>query len=157
MRKSLTLASIAFLFAPICVATSIARPTFAGEPDVLQDAQASAVFKQCSRLAPTPSHILPAPTSAEIDRLERVVERHIAVEYESNRPSPPGEISYGRQYVAYLEGGRRKIYGNYFPASLPGYRRGEAVVVCDGGPQFWGIVFDPEKASVASIAFNGNG
>lgn len=131
------------------------RPTFAGEAVVLVGAEARAVFEQCSRAAPVPSAILAGPSSAEIEQLEQVVERHISAEYEANRPSPPN-ITYARQYVAYQVGHQRMIYGNYYPFSHPP-TKGRAVVICDGGPQFWGVEFNPKTGKVQTLAFNGPG
>jgi hypothetical protein len=154
MRRRDLAAMLPLLCVTTARARTILRPMFVGEPEVLAGVQARAVFKQCSRSAPVPSRILSGPLPTEIEQLEEIVHRHISVEYEANRPSPPDATPYARQYVAYQSGAHRMIYGNYFPPSYA-LRRGRAVVICDGGPQFWGIALNPKTGKVESLAFNG--
>ena len=153
--RQYAIAAIAVFSAAQIGATMVVRPTFAGAPELLVGAQSRVVFKQCSRAAPTPTHVLPPPSTTEIERLEQTVERHIAQEYEANRASPLSSVTYARQYVAYETNRRRMIYGNYFPISLE-HSQGQAVVVCDGGAQFWGITFNPKTGKLESLLMNGN-
>ncbi len=148
----------------LCFARSEAAPfgrsMFAGEPEVLREDAARTVFEQCSRPAPNPSQILPAPSKVELREVDKAVERHIAFEHAARRPVPASTMSYSRQYVAYELAGRRMIYGNFFPAAYHEggeHPAGRAVVACDGGSQFWGITFDPKTGRVESLSFNGEG
>ncbi len=55
----------------------------------------------------------------------------------------------------YLSDGRRKIYGNFAPLGIGiGNRRGP-VMVCDGGPAFFGVEYDVERREITGLAFNG--
>ena len=158
MRPCLVATVLVLCFAQSDAAT-FGRSMFAGEPEVLTGDPARAVFKQCSRPAPVPSQILPAPSKVELRQLEQAVERHISFEHAARRPTPPSTAPYARQYVAYELDGRRMIYGNYYPAShgaVAERSAGNAVVVCDGGAQFWGISFDPKTRKVESLSFNGS-
>jgi hypothetical protein len=138
MRRRHIAAALPLLCITTTGARTLLRPIFAGQPEVLAGTEARAVFEQCSRSAPVPDRIVSGPSSLEIERLEEIVHRHLSGEYEAGRPSPPNAAPYARQYVAYQSGPHRMIYGNYFPPSHA-LGRGRAVVVCDGGPQFWGI------------------
>ncbi len=63
--------------------------------------------------------------------------------------------AYSREYAAYLSDGRRKIYGNFAPLGIGiGNRRGP-VMVCDGGPAFFGVEYDVERREITGLAFNG--
>lgn len=64
-----------------------------------------------------------------------------------------------RQYIGIVRGGRRVIYGNFFP-NAPGERaqwRQAPVIVCDGGPVFFGVEFDADRGVILDIEFNGMG
>ena len=45
-----------------------------------------------------------------------------------------------------------------YPADFPDYldEKSRPVVVCDGGPAFWGIVFDPEANLFLDLKVNGS-
>ena len=130
---------------------------FSGKPELLIEAQAEMVFKQCSRASPTATAILQSPSEAEISKFEASLQQYIASRFPAIGPHWP-DATFGRQYVAYMAAGHRLIYGNYFAASslvLSDYPKGAAVVVCDGGASFWGAVFNPASGLVESVSFNG--
>jgi hypothetical protein len=64
---------------------------------------------------------------------------------------------YSRQYVGFIRDGKQYIYGNFFKgepetahaASVP-------VVACDGGDNFWGVVYSLDSNTFESIRFNGH-
>jgi len=144
------------LFVPLeCGARTIAIPFTSGDPIVLPKEQLPQLFSQCSRPAPHPTEILGVPTDEEIRNLELPLQRYIAEIYEAGKPAPPS-ITFARQYVAYRVGSNRKIYGNFFPATLVrSHPKGQATVVCDGGPVFWGIVYDPLSKKFEQLEMNG--
>ena len=65
-----------------------------------------------------------------------------------------------RQYVGLVRGGRRFLYGNFYPRSADEYRqdpdqwRREPVMVCDGGPAFFGVEYDVESGRFTHFGFN---
>lgn len=145
-----------FVFPLLCVARTLLQPVFVGEPLILSLKEAPKLFKQCSRTAPVPTKILAPPLPVEIEELEIVLSRHIAIEYEAGRESPLEDMPYSRQYVAFLEGGNRKIYGNYFPSGAVSNRwAGGAFTSCSGGKKFWGAVFVSDTKKIERIEFNG--
>lgn len=76
------------------------------------------------------------------------------------------------QYGALMRGSKRLIYVNaladetvlyagttenghpFKPDPRQVWRRG-AEVVCDGGPNFWGVEFDPRSGRFQNLSFNG--
>jgi hypothetical protein len=67
---------------------------------------------------------------------------------------------WARQYVGIVRGGRRYLYGNFFPEDVshePGtaWLR-TALQVCDGGPAFFGVEFDVAAGHFTHVAFNGH-
>lgn len=62
------------------------------------------------------------------------------------------------QYGALVRGGKRLIYINALPKSERDrrqvWRRGPEVV-CDGGPNFWGVEFNPSTNQFQNASFNG--
>jgi hypothetical protein len=61
-----------------------------------------------------------------------------------------------RQYVGIVVAGRRLIYVNAFPPQF-GLKdwKTRLVSVCDGGPSFWGIQFDPTDDKFFDLEMNG--
>jgi hypothetical protein len=61
-----------------------------------------------------------------------------------------------RQYGGILISGRKLIYVNGFPGrtSDSDWRR-HAMLVCDGGPAFFGAEYDPANRTFTGLEFNG--
>jgi hypothetical protein len=64
---------------------------------------------------------------------------------------------YVRQYAAYSANGRAMIYGNFAPLSMGSGGRGATspIIICDGGPSFFGVEYDVARKRITRIAFNG--
>ena len=62
-----------------------------------------------------------------------------------------------RQYVGIVLSGRRLIYVNGFPTPVLKDWQTRLVNVCDGGPAFWGVVFDPVAGTFSDLKTNGVG
>ena len=118
---------------------------------VLPTGEAQAVNRLCSRTGPKVEGGW-SPKARDIEALEARLgdiksERHGAI-------SDPFR-SY-RQYVGIVVAGRRLIYVNAFPpqVSLKAWKT-RLVSVCDGGPSFWGIQFDPADDKFFDLEMNG--
>jgi hypothetical protein len=146
----------------VCNSRSIsAGPPFTdGAPIPLSTKELPKLFKQCSRPAPQPEEILGTPSSDEVSEMETKLYRHISEIYEAGKvgtPIRPPFVTYARQYVKFRVGDKQFIYGNFFPVSLAKEvrRKGYAVGVCDGGPVFWGAVYDLQSKQIEQLEFNG--
>ncbi len=121
------------------------------------------LLKQCSRDAPANVSQFWNPSAVQIERLESLLPKYVRAGVDPRR-HVPGNVEYHRQYVGIVVGGRRLIYGNFYPAAAfrptgPSDRFDEKstpVVVCDGGPAFWGVVFDPESNAFLDLQVNGS-
>jgi hypothetical protein len=148
-------------------ALGLARPLLAAEDRqpwvLLPEAQASAVVQQCSRAVPriTGSWV---PTARDIRRLEqdlktlrgRQAEACCAPKAHLDDPS-----QYFRQYAGVLREGQRVIYVNAFrrdpfAGSAQDWHK-TPVILCDGDPGNWGVLYDPSTRRFFRLAFNGNG
>jgi hypothetical protein len=141
-----------------CAAFSAAAQSYrlllpANARAVLPIGNASKVFQQCGRFAPGDATAYWKPSDAEIDLLEMRLVQYL----DSLRgvPAPPTNVSYHRQYVGYLVGGPRRIYGNFYPGDgqMTDAEREHAVTACDIGPTHWGIVYDLNTGRFLSLAF----
>ena len=123
--------------------------------------QAAQVFRQCSRGAPEPGDDLWAPTRSEISELEAALPAYMAGRKKASLRTPPETGQYLRQYVGFTRNGTRQIYGNFFHSSIRQIADQMShpfvgpVVVCDGGPAFWGIVYNPATKAFEEPQFNG--
>jgi hypothetical protein len=126
-----------------------------GKRFVLPVASASPLLKQCSRAAPQGAANFWSPTEAHLDELESRL-----IPYLESRASaawPPRDTGYHRQYIGFTKNGARYIYGNFYPwmEKIADSEKTQPVVICDGGPVFWGVVYDLDRGEFTQIAFNG--
>jgi hypothetical protein len=134
---------------------------------VLSANAAKGLLHQCSR--GTPQHVTGTwtPTSQDIHDLETRLPAALAVEAQKRGPRHEQRTTFRRQYAGLVMGSRRIIYVNAFPPDAgdpakdgtPAARNfdwhREPVVVCDGGPAFFGGEYDPDKKAFAHFEFNG--
>lgn len=115
------------------------------------------LLKQCSRDAPANVSQFWNPSAEQIQKLESLLPGYLRHRSSGER-SIPGDVDYHRQYVGIVVGGKRRIYGNFYPASVAVYfdEKSTPVVVCDGGAVFWGIVFEPESNDFLDLQVNGS-
>lgn len=136
------------------------------------------MLRQCSRSSPAPGEGSWQPEAADIAALEAAlpaalaasnlsaIEERLRTRPEVGTPSPSdpdwatAPRGWRRQYGGLVRGGRRFIYGNFYPhRSDDGWQtpdwRTAVVLVCDGGPVFFGAEYDVEGHRFTHLAFNG--
>jgi len=116
------------------------------------------LFKQCSRKTPDLASKFWLPSSADIIELETNLISFLDALEKNGRRIPPKEHSYHRQYVGFERNGERVIYGNFYPAKyfdVSSYETREPVIICDGGPAYWGIVYRIKSKDFIDLQFNG--
>jgi hypothetical protein len=178
-RARITLLLGAVALAPSCAAAQ-AEP-FSASGTVLTGMPAWRALEQCTRSHPDTPDSLWTPAQVEITKLERGIGTVLERMLESVRRDAPKGVEavatdYFRQYVGVIIGGRRLIYVNGFHRSflevmgnatrltsrdttLPAstYRFDwlhAAVVVCDGGAGFFGVLYDPRRDRFFEFHFN---
>ena len=124
---------------------------------VLSGRWVGAMLHQCSRETPAIGESNWQPTVDDILALESILQKALTAQAAKNDPDwsavPNG---WKRQYVGLVVGDRRLIYGNFFPANVDARKwRAQPFVVCDGGPQFFGVVYDVADHRIINLAFNG--
>lgn len=132
---------------------------------ILPPDKAARMLDQCSRSTPRPGESGWMPGKDDIARLEARIPGVLALATEVTssgaaarsalKDAPRGWL---RQYVGIVRGGKRFIYGNFLPKGSDGWGawRTEAMIVCDGGPVFFGVEYDVEKDRITDLAFNGS-
>jgi hypothetical protein len=130
---------------------------------ILPDHAGRSLLKQCSRDTPANVSQFWNPSTQQIQKLESLLPKYLRDGADPRR-SIPSNVEYHRQYVGIVVNGKRLIYGNFYPADVlyPTSvfdhldERSTPVVVCDGGPAFWGVVFDPESNAFLDLRVNGS-
>ena len=145
------------LFLTACRPAGAALP-----PDavVLPGSTVATMLHQCSRSAPDAGEGTWQPGESDIAALETALPAALAARPEGRElaRAPNGWL---RQYVGIVRGGRRFVYGNFFPRETARHGddtqswRREPVLVCDGGPVFFGAEYDVESRRLTQFAFNG--
>ena len=134
---------------------------------VLPASAGKELLHQCSRGAPQDVSGAWRPTQEQIRELEiRLPSAFEAVAFQrGNEYGQRGHFR--RQYAGFIVEGRKIIYVNAFPRSLgdpepngpPGFRHfdwhRQVVAVCDGGPVFFGVEYDPAAKTFSHFEFNG--
>jgi hypothetical protein len=125
------------------------------------------LLHQCSR--GTPEHITGTwdPAAAQIRELESRLPAALALEAQQRGNRYVQPATFRRQYTGLLIGNRRIVYVNAFPHDTgDSAKEGtsatrnfdwhrEPVVVCDGGPAFFGVEYDSARKTFAHFEFNG--
>jgi len=124
---------------------------------VLPGSMAPAMLHQCSRRAPPMGESTWQPSADDILKLEELLPKALMAQAAKGDPdwsrAPSG---WRRQYAGIVLKGRRLIYGNYFAlGNESGSWRNVPVIICDGGPAFFGVTFDVSAGRFADLAFNG--
>jgi len=154
MNRRLVFFSL-LVFATAAFAAESISVLFKG-PLPLKAEQAPLLFKQCSRFAPNPEGPLWFPSAAEVEALEARLEKHIAA-MAVKPPAFRAGRQYRGQYVGFMRGNVKHIYASYVPASTRhADLSGNAILVCDGGYRFWGIVYNTATGQFSELAFNGD-
>lgn len=115
---------------------------------------------QCSRGAPEMGEKAWQPTDDDVDALEAILPGALAklpqarvIDFSNLL------VRWRRQYVGIVRGGRRFIYGNFFPAEdgdefeRGGWRK-EKFLMCDGGANYFGVEFDTSTRRLTRLDFN---
>jgi hypothetical protein len=121
---------------------------------------ADILLKQCSRAVPARGQSSWQPSLADISRLEKALPATLAKAPQARELNIPRVLqSWRRQYVGIVRGGKRFLYANFFPVNDPGEHpgwRSRPVVVCDGGPAFFGAEMEIGTGRMTHLAFNGS-
>ena len=124
-----------------------------GRGVIFSGSVASKFAKQCSR-ADVVGNWVSAPSQAEIKALEAALplwmETDALLEWEKSFDA------YHYQYGALKRDGQRLIYVNAAPVSYYSDWEREPVMVCDGGPSFWSVEWNPETGKFQNDSFNGS-
>ena len=128
---------------------------------LIDPAEGATLLAQCSRPGPTRAAEYFTPSTREVTAIETAVARTL----DANRASyeagaslafdwPRDPSLYNRQYVGFVVDGQRKIYGNFVPARVA-TSSDRPVLICDGGPDLFGVQFDIATGEVERIDFDG--
>jgi len=126
-------------------------------PVLLSTKQARLLFKQCSRQAPQFDGTPQRASRPNIDKLERALPEFLKERQAKRLRIPEPNQAYRGQYAEFKRNGVTYIYGSYFPADdvrdTP--LDGKALIWCDGGASFWGVVFEPATGQFTQFEVNG--
>jgi hypothetical protein len=121
---------------------------------ILPTSEGPALLKQCSRGTPKNVTGYWTPLTSQIAEMEKLLPEFLKKSGYNRSFSDSC-----RQYVGIISHGKQLIYVNAFPKSTPGDFgkdwQTKAVIVCDGGEAFWGVVFDPADNTFHDFATNG--
>ena len=123
---------------------------------VLPPEAAKAILCPCSRSTPGLGEAYFRPSSTQIMELESKLTDFVRTHPHQEAPDQWKELpSFVRQYLGVTRGGRSFIYVNLSPLGTRTDWRSHAVVVCDGGPNFFGVEYDSSRGKFHHIDFNG--
>lgn len=140
--------------APPAPAAARAPAVLPANVAILPDSAALAVVRQCSRAAPENVSGTWAPTVEQVAHADSLLPAFLT----PRDPEPRDLAKVARQYAGVVARGRRILYLNAIPMERPGPRdwRTAAMIVCDGGPPFFGAEFDVAEGRFTRVEFNGS-
>jgi hypothetical protein len=123
---------------------------------------AAETFRQCSRDTPKTDGTYWLPTATEIAKLESGLWFMLELRDKRGQNVPPRFQQFQRQYIGFTRNGERLIYGNFSSTHEDEPWRQWSLlerptIVCDGGHNFWGIVYKPKSDQFEEPQFNGVG
>lgn len=126
---------------------------------VLSSKYAGEVIPQCSRDSPDQFESTWVPTKEQIAELESHLKDVESLNSELcclPGASVDNVANYYLQYVGIILNGRQLIYINAFHRNWgePKDWREQPEGICDGGENFWGVLYDPETKQFFDLAFN---
>jgi hypothetical protein len=143
-------------------ACSPAGAALPADATVLPGSMARSLLGQCSRATPSLGESTWQPGEADILALEAALPAALRAQPPRSDAAELARAPNGwrRQYVGIVRGGRRFVYGSFFPADAsrhgdPDQWRRETLIVCDGGPSFFGVEYDVQGRRVTHVAYNG--
>ncbi|WP_114953163.1 hypothetical protein [Sphingosinicella terrae] len=156
----MTFRSILIAFA-LAACSGAAAATLPPDAVILPGRQGAVLLDQCSRSTPDAGEGSWTPAPADIAALESALPGALQTQ-EAGRGLGRAPDGWRRQYVGLVRGGRRYVYGSFFPADMarheqdPDRWRREPVIVCDGGPDFFGVEYEVEAGRFTHFGFNGS-
>ena len=121
---------------------------------LLSESEAKRLTHQCSRPGPSDFSETWKPTAAEIKAMESKFSDLKELKAEGGQVENPEHFY--MQYIGVVIKGKKSIYINAFADSEPPKNwKEKAVIVCDGGEDFWGVLYDVETGKFSELAFNG--
>jgi hypothetical protein len=150
MRKYLTFLFLAFTVSSTAIAADPATNHYA----ILPASEGPALLKQCSR--PTPQGVTSfwTPSTSQIAEMEKLLPKLLK---KSGYKRPFSDFR--GQCVGIISQGKLLIYVNAFPRSTTDRHikdwHTKALIICDGGSAFWGVVFDPADNTFHNLETNG--
>jgi hypothetical protein len=124
---------------------------------ILPVSHAPTTLTQCSRRTLGPGEGYWQPTIEDLRPLERHLSAFVRDNPNSMYPNQWQELSkFKRQYAGIIRNDKKTIYVNLFPSkeTVTAWRR-QVILVCDGGPWYFGVEYDIEAAKFTHIAYNG--
>ena len=116
----------------------------------------------CSRNAPPRSRVFWTPSDSDVAELEARIPslvRTATSDWRYRKQFWRLLFTLGRQYVGVSRGSHRSIYVNFFP--WPRYHPHEddgwrcaPILLCDGGPQYFGLEYDLQSKKLTHISWN---
>jgi len=140
-----------------------ADPALPADATIMPAGAVAGLLSQCSRAAPPPGEATWQPTGADIAALEAALPAALRAEHEAaGHDWSRFPADWRRQYGGIVRGGRRFVYGNFYPRHIddgrddPNRWRREPVMVCDGGAAFFGVEYDVAARRFTHFGFNGS-
>ncbi|MEP6903350.1 MAG: hypothetical protein ABJA66_16600 [Actinomycetota bacterium] len=122
---------------------------------LLPESEAKILAEQCSRQNPPEFSETWSPTRSDIKAMESKFSDLKKLKTRGEKITNPEEFY--MQYVGIVIKSKKFIYINAFYFSEPpeGWKE-DALIGCDGGSRFWGVLYNVKAGKFTDLAVNGN-
>jgi hypothetical protein len=168
-RESMFSALMSLCLTTACAAKGTSDLQQALDPKIqlFGAAKGEMLLRQCSRSTPEKGESYFRPNAKDIIAFELALQKALDLnpqyksenDWRKSHGHPERSLvgkDWARDIVGMVKNGKSYLYGNYYPAE-DGKRgfKNEPVIICDGGPSFFGAEFDIEQGRISHLAFNG--
>lgn len=157
MKRFRLVASLALLFSVSAFCQDKPAVQCIADPEM-----GKSIIRQCSRSSPQKVKSFWTPSDSDIVALEQQYHKLYLLESFQGFGIDSME-KYGVQYLGVVIGRKKYIYINAFPkGSIDWYIKQKKdwtklpMVVCDGGHNYWGALYDIESKKFSELSFNGS-
>lgn len=155
--------NITLLILKVALLSSAFAQDLQFKPDsqvVLKKRNGKLLLHQCSRRSVTDVTSYWHINKEDLTILQNSFTKVLALDEYGHRIQDLNLFAY--QYVGVVINKRKFIYINAFNKSYINHKIGKdwkkvGIQVCDGGPSFWGVLFDIDLASFKELSINGEG
>ncbi len=155
MNRTIVFSALLLAFTTIAAVSAEPNGILSAKgPLALKLEEAPLLLKPCWGGGPIPEGPVWLPSAVEVATLETRLEEYMATVKLGERGMPEAGVQYRGQYVGFMRSKVKYIYASYVRADVAekiDLSKGNAIIICDGGPMSWVIVYNTATGQFSEL------